>query len=507
MLDRARARLIEGDLARAETDLRRVLATSPGHAEALLLLGVTLTRRGAAAEAARVLTQAVARAPHDPMPREHLVEALRRSGALVEAEAQCHAVLERDPGRATTLNLLGLVRLDAGDAAGAAEIFADAIRSNPRFADAMINLGVALNRTGRYEQAIAILERVLRTSPSHPLALTNLGMALKGLRRLDAAANAFERAAGFAPARFNLGFVHLLRNDLARGLPLLEARKELLGIGAGLPAPEWEGESSPDEALLVIPEQGLGDTLMMCRFLPELAARFRRVTAVVAPPLVRLIARAFPNLDVRSEVGDAEYDVWCSTMSLPFRLGIDAVERIPRRPWLSGTMLGLGDRAADHGNGPPRIGINWAGNPAYAYDAIRSTTLDTLRPLLEVPGVEWVSLHKGAREPEAEAAGLAQPLREARDFLDTAEVVAGLDLVISTETAIPNLSAAMGVPTCVLASTDPDWRWGAWYAGVTLCAQETTGDWSAAVARALEVVHALRGVPAEARAVESRRRD
>jgi len=132
----------------------------------------------------------------------------------------------------------------------------------------------------------------------------------------------------------------------------------------------------------------------------------------------------------------------------------------------------------------PRVGINWAGNPAFAYDAVRSTALGTFAPLLAVGGVEWVSLHRGPREHEAGERALAQPLREARDFLDTAAVLRDLDLVLSTETAIPNLSAAMGVPTGVLCVKDVDWRWTGWYRGVTVCDQDTPGDWAGAIAKA-----------------------
>lgn len=131
-----------------------------------------------------------------------------------------------------------------------------------------------------------------------------------------------------------------------------------------------------------------------------------------------------------------------------------------------------------------RVGINWAGNPSYAYDHVRSTSLESFLPLLEVPGIEWVSLHRGTREHEAEAYGLPQPLRDAADFLDTARVIAGLDLVISTETAVPNLSAAMGVPTCVMCVQDVDWRWGSWYRGVTIAAQQEAGNWNGPIAAA-----------------------
>jgi ADP-heptose:LPS heptosyltransferase len=135
-----------------------------------------------------------------------------------------------------------------------------------------------------------------------------------------------------------------------------------------------------------------------------------------------------------------------------------------------------------------RIGLNWAGNPSFRYDYIRSTRLENLKLLLEVPGVEWFSLHKGHRENEAETFNLCQPLKTAGDFYDTAVFMATLDLVVSTETVTPNISAAMGIPTCVMTSTDASWRWKSWYNSVTLCSQETPGNWYEPLIKVLEII-------------------
>ncbi len=199
------------------------------------------------------------------------------------------------------------------------------------------------------------------------------------------------------------------------------------------------------------------------------------------PPLARLISTVSPDVDIVTGTDGIAYDTWCATMSLPHLLGIDSLEKIPNRPWLHlPRPTGGSDRL--------RVGLNWAGNPSYAYDAVRSTTLQELQLFLQVPNVEWVSLHKGHLEHEAEAFGLPQPLREAGDFYDTATVIQDLDLVISTETAIPNLSAALGVRTCVLTGPSPDWRWKSWYPNVTICRQEAPGNWFGAIAAALEVI-------------------
>jgi hypothetical protein len=417
---------------------------------------------------------------------ERLERALKRlrQGDLEAAEREVRAALRSAPGDAVAHNVLGLVLAERRDHAGALDAFSAAIRLKVPFPEALINLAMVCNRTGRHEFALRVCDLALAASPGNALALVNQGMAWKGLRRLAEAKRAFELAGAHPMARFNLGYVLLLENDLERGLPLYEERRSLLRTGAGLRGRPWTGDARPDDTLLVVPEQGLGDFLLMSRFFATLADRFARVVVHSPAPLARLIATLDPRLEVVTTLEGADWDVWAPIMSLPLLLGVRRLEDLPTAPWLG---AGLPDVARTR----PRVGLNWAGNPAFASDAVRSTTLDTFAPLLAVGGVEWVSLHRGVREHEAGAHGLAQPLREARDFLDTAAVLRGLDLVISTETAVPNLSAAMGVPTCVLSVKDVDWRWTGWYHGVTVCDQDTPGDWTGPIAKAAAVLARL----------------
>ncbi len=404
---------------------------------------------------------------------QHAAARLERRD-LDGAEQELRAILDDDPRQAVAQNLLGLVLLERRNHAGALNAFATAVELQPPFPDALVNLAVACNRSGAHELAISACEQALAARPGDANAFINLGMACKGLRRLDDAKRAFELAGAHPMARFNLGHVLMLEKDLEHGLPLLEHRRGLLGLGRDLRGPAWTGDARPDATLLVVPEQGLGDVVLMSRFFPTLADRFAKVVIVAPGPLVRLVAAIDPRLAVVTSPADHAWDLWAPVMSLPWLLGIQRLEDVPTRPWISRPGTVAGDRL--------RVGINWAGNPNYAYDQVRSTTLENFAPLLEVDGIEWVSLHRGPRESDARVFGLAEPLREARDFLDTADVIAGLDLVVSTETAIPNLSAAMGVPTCVACVMDVDWRWNGWYEDVTICMQREAGNWNGPVA-------------------------
>jgi hypothetical protein len=482
LLDDCVEALRGGDLARAEALCRRILDRVPGHPDGLHLHGCVRLGQGRASEAVRLIGSALERAPFVPLYHENLAEALFHARDLAAAESEARIALRLDGGLHRARNLLGLIAMERGDHEAACRHLLEALEAKRPYLEALLNLAVVMNRTGEHEQARDFSRLALRLAPGHPLALTNLGMAHLGARDLDAAKQAFAAAGDFPKARFNLGFTRMLEDDLAGGLPLLEERKALLGIGKGMQHPEWDGSPMPHGHLLVLHEQGLGDTILMARFLPALCDLAAQVTVVVQPPLARLIATLDPRLEVVTATEGVACDRWVAMMSLPLRLGVTDARDIPLAPWIRA------EASAPAGE-KPRVGINWAGNPRYAFDAIRSTHLEKLALLLGIGDVEWVSLHKGHLECEAEAHGLPQPLREAEDFLDTARVVAGCDLVVSTETALPNLSAAMGVPTCVLTSPNPDWRWSAWYPCVTLCRQAVPGDWNTPM---VQVLGALR---------------
>lgn len=489
-LDRAIAALEAGQAVLAETELRALLRAKPGQAQAHHLYGVAALLRNDATEALKRLERAEQLAPQAAVVHQSLAEAHLRLHDLARAES--HATRARDlaPQLAEPWNVLGLVLLEQRRYESAIAALRTAIELKRGYPEAMLNLAVACNRTGEHELAITLSELLLQNSPRHTGALINLGMAYKGLRQLPQARAAFTSAGDHPMARFNLGHVLLLEDDLERGLPLYEQRLQVTAPDDALGV-RWDGNPAHGLTLLVQHEQGLGDVLLMSRFLAPLCDRFAQVLVHAPAPLASLLAKLDSRLRVVTSLAGQQWDLWCPMMSLPYALGIRSVAELPLAPWIRvAAPAQCGTR--------PRVGLNWAGNPNYTYDYMRSTSLCTLAPLLAIKEVQFVSLHRGTREHEAHEQGLAQPLLQAPDFLATAQVLTQLDMVISTETAIPNLSAAMGIPTVVLTVKDVDWRWRSWYAGVTIAAQERKGDWGAPIAVAADAVARLRELRAAA---------
>lgn len=411
-------------------------------------------------------------------------------GDFAAAEREARSVLHDDPTNRDAVEVLGRTLVERHAYAEAQQVLLAACSPRRPHPDSVALLATICNRTGRHEAALRMADLAIKSEPRHVDALVESGIALRALGQFAHAFDALEPVREDARAAVELGALLLRAGDFANGLPLLERRRQFRPVGIGLAEEEWRGESRPESRLLVLPEGGLSDFLLASRFFGALADRFLRVVVLAPGPLARLVGAIDPRLEVVPSLPHARFDLWTCTGSLALRLGVRRAEDLPTAPWIRvepAITPARGDQV--------RIGLNWAGDPSHPCDEIRSTPLRALSPLLEVSDIEWVSLHRGAREHEAKAFRLTQPIEQATDFLDTARVIAGLDFVVSIDSAIAHLASAMGVRTCVLSVQDAHWCWSTWYPDATPCMQREAGNWNGPMS---DVAGALLAVPAAA---------
>ena len=244
----------------------------------------------------------------------------------------------------------------------------------------------------------------------------------------------------------------------------------------------------------------------------------------VQPPLTRLLASQFPKVTVISHGGPLpSFTHHCPLMSLP-AIFQTTLETVPNKiPYLHADPELTKARAAELANlGAPslarplgqgwdqqhtaKIGISWAGNPNYRADHERSTHLETFLPLLKIPRIHWISLQKGESANQISElppeVSLHDGSSQDRDLADTAALVANLDLVITTDTAIAHLAGALGKPLWLLLPWQSDWRWmqqtltTPWYPTARLFRQSSPGHWSELVQRVIhELPAALAQIP------------
>lgn len=483
-LAQARAWHQAGQLDRARQGYLALLARWPGHAPALAMLGLVDAQQGQLAPAALRFEQSLRCNPAQPT-------------VLVQL------------GR-----VLGLLQRD-DEAMGC---FRQAIALQPDLAAAHANLGQALRRQQRLDEALRCCQRAVELAPGDALAHYFLGNVLRAMGRLAPALRSYQRSTEIDPqladGHWNQSLLHLMLGDLAPGWRLYEWRWR---VGSGVQQqrrfaqPLWLGETLlAGKTLLVHAEQGLGDTLQMCRYLPALAAQGARLLLQVPARLTALLA----TLDCPLQIVDNDqplplFDLHCPIMSLPLAMKttLTSVPTAPRYLSADPTRVEAWRRRL----GPktrPRVGLVWRGAAGHPDDARRSVELTQLQALWRAD-IEWHGLQIELRPGDqalADAAGISLHCAQQQDFADTAALLSQLDLVIAVDTSVAHLAGAMGLPLWLMLAQPADFRWlldrsdSPWYPSARLFRQSRPGDW-AAVLQAMAQALAERWPPVSASSV------
>jgi len=411
---------------------------------------------------------------------------------FAESERLCRHHLKDAPDDAPAWQLLGLALAAQGQSEAALEALGHARILHPQDASVLMDMTSVMAGMGRTDEALGLLADAHRMVPQAAVILTNMGCLLQSRGHWRDAMEIYRRAIALDPddavAHGNLGACLLGQERWHDGFAEYEWRLKQEQIRRPPSrAPLWQGQPLTGKRLLVTAEQGFGDMIQFARFLPALSKRgAAEIVVECHAGLERLLAR-LPGVTRAVTLGkplpDADYRV--SLLSLGHRLGFGAAAQIP---YLQG----------DGESSGYRVGIVWSGRPVdgTAFQrhehAQRHLPLALLAPLAAIPGVELVSLQQSWATPELEASGL--PILDLghrlTDFQTTADIVSGLDLVISVDTAVAHLAGAMGKPLWVLLGAgQSDYRWGGpgadkspWYPQARLyrCAE---GGWTETVAR------------------------
>ena len=496
-IERARALHAAGRLAEASAIYQAVLGAEPSHPVALHLLGVAAFQQGENGEALALIDRALAVRPNFPEAHNNRGNVLKALGRGAEAAASYRAAIAVNPRYETAHHHLGIVLFESGRLDEAVASYQAALALRPGFAEARSNLGTALRELGRLAEAEQSYRQAIELNPRLAEAHGGLGATLNRLGRADEALACYDRAIALNPryvdGHYSRGTLLLSLGRFVEGWPEHEYRRLKPGVALRrFPAPEWGGEELRGRTLFCHAEQGFGDTLQFIRFAQELASRGADVVVEVPRPLLAICSSVEGPRIVAAGGGVPRFDFHSPLMSLPLRMGL-TFEQLPLR---TGYLKASPDLVAAWKprlpEGRVRVGIAWQGNPDAEVDRGRSLPLRAFAPLLAIPGVALVSLQKGFGAEQlgqwagAEAiADLGAGFDAGPDaFLDTAAVMASLDLVVTSDTAVAHLAGALGVPCWVLLQQAADWRWmrdidySAWYPAMTLFRQQAAGDWA-----------------------------
>ncbi len=519
--------------AEAADALTLALALRPGDANVLLLRGQALAESGKHADALADFERAVKIDPRSTPAlhnRAHLLISLKRhedarasvekllriapdflpglmSGIAIANAGQNHAealsyaekALALAPGDAGLWHSRGFALQKLGRGDEALKAYEKAVSLDPKAAMVFMNGANLLMEMQRLPEALRWIESSIRADPKHaPAHVLRANIHLHLSRGEDALANydtALAIAPDYAEAHYHRGSLLLLLGRFEKGFADFEYRWQAEDCGFDRPeldAPEWRGEALSDKSLLVYSEQGMGDTIQFVRFLPLLVRMGAKLTFLCHPNLIALMRDYLRGVEIIPLCEkERRFDYQCALMSIPHWLGT----RLDTIPVAKGYLVADASRVAHWrekiGNDGLKIGIAWQGNPKGAIDKGRSVPLAKFLPLSGIPGVRLISLQKvhGLDQLQGLPAGMNVETLGDFDagedaFLDTSAIMTSLDAIVTSDTAIPHLAGALGVPTFVALKKVPDWRWmmdredSPWYSSLRLFRQESAGNWN-----------------------------
>ncbi len=365
---------------------------------------------------------------------------------------------------------------------------------------ALINRGNTLAALHRSPEALASYDRAVALAPSNLEAWCNRGNQLRVIGALDAALDSLNRAVSLQPenalGHTNRAFVHLLKGDLPAGWADYEWRWQAQHTltwqeRRSFPQPRWHGgEPLRDQTLFVHREQGLGDALQFCRYVPLLAAAGAKVILEIHAPLLGLL-QTLPGAAQLIERGQPSpaFDCWSPLLSLPLAFNTE-LHSIPATvPYLFAEPERVASwqrRLSGRPTRRARVALAWSGGVVHPNDHNRSMSLAQLLPHLP-SGCDYISLQKEVRQRDRAALEqnpwLLDVAADLNDFRETAAICACVDLVVSIDSSVAHLAGALGRPVWVLLPFAPDWRWllhrddSPWYPTARLYRQSRPAAW------------------------------
>jgi tetratricopeptide (TPR) repeat protein len=529
-----------GAIGEAAARYSAILGREPKNIDAMFFLGVAHGQQGRFDDSIKLLRKVTQMAPKHTRAHVFLGAAQAQRGDYDHALKNLDRAISQQPSLPDAHFHRGNVFAALTRHAEAVESFDRALALDPASVGTWINRGNSLRALDRFEDALASYERALAIDPNLAEAHYSVGLAYEDLCRQDLAISSFDRAIalnafagdagrmaqvrlrraaayhtlgrfaeGLADAEeavrlapnddevlYTVSFIDRLHGRWLEAWPKHERRLSfrLTTPRALANSPTWAGEASDGGTLLIKGEEGLGDQINFCRYVPFLAARGHRVAVWPDDKLVPL----FKSLSGVADVVASESEVprlgplrWLNMLSLPHVLRTSAETIPPTTPYLAAVPERV-LRWKEKLGGGFKIGIHWQGNPRMTQDRIRSVPLAHFAPLAAIENVRLISLQKkpGALQIDAVPFGdrIEQPLDSADisadAVLETAALLQAVDLVVTSDSMVAHLAGALERPALLALMLVPDWRWQlegedcVWYPTMRMFRQQQTGDWA-----------------------------
>jgi tetratricopeptide (TPR) repeat protein len=467
----------------ALVDLDRALSLRPALSQAHRPRAVALFALGRLPEALKSCDKAVEATPEADGAWLLRCRILFGLGRDEEALAACCRAIELAPGELSYYEQKAYILAMLGRVDEAFDFYARLSEQQPQNAEIFAKRASFCNFLGRFEDAHSDTQRSLARAPDDDDVL------------------------------YRASFIERVQGRWVEGSQKYEHRSSLKGL-SDLPHRRWTGEPPDGRLLLLVGEQGLGDRIQYCCYVPYLAQLGHRV-ALWTDEKSELLLRGVPGVEriitnISALINDKDSRFcWVPIASLPYVLRT-IPDSVPKTaPFLAVDAARIAAWGERIGRSSFKIGISWQGNPEFISDRFRSIPLGEFGPLCDISGIRLLSLQK--RPGSDQIGGVAfkdrieTPLADSdlsrEAMLDTAAIMMNLDLIVTSDTMIAHLAGALGRPTFLALQLVPDWRWlldradTPWYPSVRLFRQKRLAEWGDVFAQVGEAVRVAASTP------------
>ena len=276
---------------------------------------------------------------------------------------------------------------------------------------------------------------------------------------------------------FNLGWHEMRHSNMKKGFEHLNYGRYIDVFGLPPIAGKiWKDEPLEGKTLLFRCEGGYGDQILNFRFAHKFKEMGAKVLISCAPELKPIFARHGYICIDNEIVAGAHYDYWVPAMSASYILDME-YEDLDGSPFI--TPIQPRNLFSKKGN--LKVGIRWSGSPDFEDEQHRRFPPELMIDLHDIPNTTFYSLQRD--ENLVDGLPFGDMREQMKTWEDTADIIAGCDLIISSCTSVAHLAASMGIPTWVVVPIMPYYTWAVpgntskWYDSVRVYRQTKYGEW------------------------------
>lgn len=487
----------QGDLTNAEDYYKRAISVNPKYSLALNNLGLTLQMQNKFREAIDYYNKSIELDPKNYMAINNLGHTSLEQGDLNKAETCFKKAILLNPKYALAFYNLGLTFLKKEKLDNAEKYFCKALDLKHDLPEAWLNLGNLLDEKNQLHEAENYFKKAISFKKNYTDALIGLASVLHQQGKLDESEKIYKNLISTnnknENVNFNLSLIYNLKGNFKDGFKLYESRFHLKEHSTIQPREKfiWDGSTSiKGKKFLIYEEQGLGDIIQFCRYLPLLEQKGGNVIFKVKSKMHHLLNTLNCKIHLTDKFNSEDYiDFESPLMSLP-NLFNTKLNSIPSKlSYLKADPKKIIEWKKKLKSNDLKIGICWQGSKK-KIDKGRSFSLEFFREISKIPNIQLISLYKGEYEKKLleidfKITSFGNNFDNEKDaFIDTAAIMMNCDLIITSDTAIAHLAGALGRPVWVALKYIPDWRWmlkrsdTPWYPSMRLYRQTKINDWN-----------------------------